>query len=118
MDKPFAVFVLVQVDGGYAATTRTKGRIGLPGGKVEKNESPVDAAYREGKEEGWEIKDIDPNPIQTVIREGKLFWWFKAKSAKKLDTYKEQGKITAFVASGKEILTSGYSNATLPITGG
>ena len=47
-ERPFAVFVLAPTDGGYAVTTRATdrgegGRIGLPGGKVDPGEDPVDA---------------------------------------------------------------------------
>jgi hypothetical protein len=57
--KPFAVFVLVPVDGGYAATTRANGRMGLPGGQVEPGETAFDAVYREAEAEFWMLTDCE-----------------------------------------------------------
>lgn len=51
--RAYAVFVVVKYKDGYAATTRDKGAepIGLPGGKVDPGETPIQAAYRECKED-------------------------------------------------------------------
>jgi len=119
-NKPFAVFVLVSFEIGYAATTRAKdtgeeGRIGLPGGKVDENESPIQGAYREAKEEGWEVFDISPNPIQKKLVEGKMIWWYSAKYARMLTNYKEKGRISPVIASKEQIKNSGYGNETLPL---
>lgn len=120
LDKPFAVFVLVPLEIGYAATTRAKdtgeeGKIGLPGGKVDENENPIQGVYREAKEEGWEVFDINPNPIQKKLVEGKMIWWYSAKYAKMLTNYKEKGRISPVIASKEQIKNSGYGNETLPL---
>lgn len=117
--KPFAVFVVSPVHGsGYAATTRASdrgeyGRIGLSGGKVDVGENPIDAAYRESKEEGWLVFNIDPNPIQKKSVDGKVVWWYKAISAKMLSDFKEKGRIQPIIVSKQDILKSGYGNDSL-----
>jgi hypothetical protein len=117
--KPFAVFVLSPVHGsGYAATTRSAdtgefGKIGLPGGKLDAGENPVDAAYRESKEEGWQMFNINPNPIQKKYVDGKEVWWYKAISAKMLSDFKEKGRIKPIIVSKQDILKSGYGNESL-----
>lgn len=113
--SPFAVFVLVPVDDGYAATTRANGRIGLPGGQVESGETPFDAAYREAEEEGWDIAGLDPSPIQKKPVDGRMVWWYRAGKAVKRKKFKEQGRITPFVATPEQIFNSGYGNDTLPL---
>lgn len=114
-ETPFAVFVIAPVDEQIAATTRAadrnkSGRIGLPGGKVDPGESPVDAAYRESLEEGWQITKIQPEPIHTDMVEGKLIWWYMAESATMLKNYKEQHRIKPILVSKEEIASSGYGN--------
>lgn len=117
-NTPFAVFVLAEVEPGlYAATTRAAdrgelGRIGLPGGKVDPGESPEDAAIRESAEEGFKVQ----GPL-TLIHEdfvdGKLIWWYRALSAKKLKSFKEQGRIKPILVPLKDIAESGYGNEFL-----
>lgn len=118
INVPFAVFVLAPVGNGYAATTRPadrgeSGKMGLPGGKIDPNENVIDAAYREANEEGWQIINIDPIPIQKRVIDGKLILYYKAESAKILTDYKEKGRIVPFVASAQQIKSSGYGNDTL-----
>jgi poly(A) polymerase len=118
-EPPFAVFVLAPIIGhGYAATTRASdrgetGRIGLPGGKIDSNENPIEAAYRESNEEGWEVFNINPTPIQKKYVDGKMVWWFKATAAKMLDNFKEKGRISPIIVSKEDILKSGYGNESL-----
>jgi 8-oxo-dGTP pyrophosphatase MutT (NUDIX family) len=61
--SPYAVFVVAfNEDGLVASTTRPydkTNKIGLPGGKVEKFETPIDAVRRESYEEGWDIDISD-----------------------------------------------------------
>ena len=119
-DKPFAAFVLAKYKSGYAATTRAAdkgetGKIGLPGGKLDLNETPVQAAEREAREEGWSIDIVNTDPIQIAQVEGKTVYWYEGVNAKPLNDYKEKNRITPIVASREEILNSGYGNQTLPI---
>lgn len=111
----FAVFVVAPVRGGIAATTRAAdrgeaGKIGLPGGKVDKGESEQQAAIREAKEEGWSVIGVESTPYYTAKVEGRTVSWFKATGAIELATYKEQGRISTMVASISEISASGYGN--------
>lgn len=119
--NPFAVFAVAPMGGGlYAATTRAKdrgeeGRIGLPGGKVDPGEEPVDALIREAREEGFELIGINPVPVMTRIVDGKPIQWFTCRSAHMLGEYKEKGRIAPFLATRDQILSSGYGNEYLKI---
>lgn len=72
---------------------RIKVKYGLPGGKVEPDETPLDAALRESTEEGWEFGQIDKMPFHVDIVEGKIIYWYKALNPKMLFNYKEKGRI-------------------------
>jgi hypothetical protein len=95
--SPFAVFVVYQFpDGKIAATTRPKDRasddkgvkVGLPGGKVDPGEDPMEAAIRESSEEGWRVSDLEFKHSDMV--QGNLVWWYSARSARPLREYKEK----------------------------
>ena len=119
MNNPFAVFAVANVSPSfYAATTRAadrgeSGKIGLPGGKVDAGETPVEALIRESKEEGFVLIGVSPNPIHSQLVDGKLVQWFRAEKAIVLQDYKEIGRIKNIVATKKEILNSGYGNENL-----
>lgn len=111
----YASFVVVKLPNGkIAATTRPyekskNHKIGLPGGKIEDNETSLEAAYRESEEEGWNVK-ID-KIIASKIINGKPIVWYLGSSAKKLDDYKEQNRgIKPIEVSIKDISSSGYGN--------
>lgn len=119
-ESPFAVFVVAYTGDGYAATTRPldrgeEGKIGLPGGKVDPGESPLEAAKRECTEEGWSIKIINPEPIHKQMLNGKMIWWYRGVSPKMLSTYKEMHRITPIVATKQDIINSGNGNENLGI---
>jgi ADP-ribose pyrophosphatase YjhB (NUDIX family) len=112
----FASFVVVKLpDGKIAATTRPyekskNKKIGLPGGKVEKGETPKQAAYRESKEEGWDVEKIG-NIIASKKVNGKVIVYFIGYGAKKLDDYIEkENDIEAIAVSIEEISNTGYGN--------
>jgi len=115
-DNAYASFVVVKLpDGKIACTTRPyeknkKNKIGLPGGKVEKNETPLEAAYRESEEEGWKINKIH-NIIASKNIKGKSIVWFDGDNAKKMDIYKEKNRgIKPIECSIDEISSSGRGN--------
>jgi len=115
-ENAFAVFVIVKLPNGkIAATTRPyekseNKKIGLPGGKVEQNESLIDAAYRESKEEGWNISKIG-NIIGSKIISGKPIVYFEGFGAEKLKNYKEKKNgIEPIEVSINEISNTGYGN--------
>jgi hypothetical protein len=114
--NPFAVFVVVKLPNNkIAATTRPyekskSKKIGLPGGKVEKNEDPIDAAYRESKEEGWEIEKIN-TIIASKMVGGKSIVFYSGTGAKKLENYKEKDNdIEPIEVSIEKISSTGYGN--------
>jgi len=117
-ESPFAVFVLAKANDGYAATTRAadrneQGKIGLPGGKVDIGESPVQAATRESNEEGWQVTITNTTPIHKQLVDGKMVYWYAGENAVKLNNFKEKGRITPIVATREQILSSGYGNENL-----
>jgi hypothetical protein len=94
-DNAFAAFVVIKLPNNkIAATTRPyekseNKKIGLPGGKVEKNEKPIDAAYRESQEEGWGVSKIS-KIIASKMVNGKPIVYFEGFGAEKLEDYKEK----------------------------
>jgi 8-oxo-dGTP pyrophosphatase MutT (NUDIX family) len=98
-----------------AATTRPyekskDKKIGLPGGKVESGEKPIDAAYREAKEEGWNVSNIT-RIIASKKVSGNPIVYFEGESAEMLKDYVEkENDIVPFEATIDEISSTGYGN--------
>lgn len=121
IESPFAVFLVGNVKGRkdlFAATTRAKdrgesGKIGLPGGKVDIGETPIEAVKREAYEEGWKTTSEIIGPIHKSMVEGKMIWWFKTTDLEKLQSYKEDHRILNIERTLEEISKSGYGNEFL-----
>ena len=117
-NSPFAVFVIAHfgLSSKLAVTTRDgkdAGRIGLPGGKVDAGETPVQAAIREAAEEGFRVKlDADAQPVHMAMVEGKLvYWYYTPWSVRPLVEYKEKARgIKATYATVEEVANSGFGN--------
>jgi 8-oxo-dGTP pyrophosphatase MutT (NUDIX family) len=117
--KPYAVFAISLKNGLIAATTRpydTKSKIGLPGGKVDPGETPIQAVNRECKEEGWNIvieEEILPFHYQYVG--GRMIhWYLSGDEPTMLDEYKEKDAgIIPTLARVGELANSGYGNECL-----
>ena len=115
--KPFAVFIAALTeDGQWAATTRAadrgeQGKIGLPGGKVDPGEHPLDAAIREAAEEGWYIA---PNSLDTIHEQyvdgNRVTYFASNQPAVQLEDWKEKGRIQPVTASYDDLVLSGYGN--------
>ena len=115
-ENAFAAFVVVKLpNNNIAATTRPyekseNKKIGLPGGKVEKNEKPIDAAYRESEEEGWKVSKIG-DIIASKMVNGKPIVYFEGFGAEKLEDYVEKNNnIEAIEVTIDEISNTGYGN--------
>ena len=81
--KQEAVFAIAHFgDGQIAVTTRPDHKesgilFGLPGGKVDNNESHIKALSRECSEEGWGGSlSIDSDPFYSIDYEGILCHWY------------------------------------------
>lgn len=119
----FAVFAVYQpIHGLVGATTRAAdrgeaGRIGLPGGKVDPGESPIDALVRECREEGWTIEEssIVHPPIKDAMVDGHRIQWFRVNSACRISGHKEEGRVEPIIVENCRILASGYGNDDLPL---
>jgi len=96
-----------------AADRNEQGKIGLPGGKVDIGESPVQAAKRESNEEGWQVDITNTTPIHKQLVDGKMVYWYAGENAVKLNNFKEKNRITPIVATIEQILSSGYGNENL-----
>lgn len=111
----FASFIIAPHKDGIAATTRAadrgeKGRIGLPGGKIDAGESARAAAIREAAEEGWNVFFVSEKPIHTAIVDGKPVAWFTALYASPKKRFKEQHRIQTVTTSREVVANSGYGN--------
>lgn len=117
--KYHASFVVAMTPSGLiAATTRPGGGIGLPGGKVEGDETPWEAAVREAAEEGWGVTVVSRRPIHTQLVEGKMVAWFAAANPRRLSYYKEMDRgILPVEAAMQEIADSGFGNENLGLVG-
>jgi tRNA nucleotidyltransferase (CCA-adding enzyme) len=120
-ESPFAVFVVHQFpDGTIAATTRPSDRsgddegvrYGLPGGKVDPGEDPMEAAIRESEEEGWSVNGLDFRYAAEV--QGKLVWWYHAKKALPLTDYKERHRGIRPIKVGMDKLQGFGNDVAIP----
>jgi hypothetical protein len=103
--------------GRLAATTRAAdrgeaGKIGLPGGKADPGETPVETALRESAEEGWVWGWVDPQPIHADVINGGLVLWFAGENPHMLETFKEAGRISPVWATAGQVATSGWGNGS------
>jgi len=109
----FASFAVCREGSNVWATTRDgkdAGRIGLPGGKVDAGEHPLDAARREAAEEGVAVHG-DALLVHAALVEGRLVHWYEFASASPLATFKEQARgIRAVLVPLVAIAESGYGN--------
>lgn len=117
--RPFAAFLVAPVFGApqmLAATTRPGGRIGLPGGKLDPNETAEQAVRREAREEGWIIA---PRTRLTLAHadfvEKRLVVWFLAnKPVRPAQTWKEAYRgIRPIALPIQTVARSGYGNEWL-----
>lgn len=109
----FAAFVLAEDARGIAATTRDDGRIGLPGGKVDKDENPFQAAVRESNEEGWNLL-VSSTAFKTDMVDGKWVQWYRGVPISPLQDYKEKNRgIRPIFVDRKAIENSGFGNEDL-----
>jgi len=122
-DRPFgqptfAAFAVVREGGLIWATTRDgadAGRIGLPGGKREPGEAPVNCARREAAEEGLHVHGAGCL-VHTALVDGRLVRWYEFDGATPLRQYKEQRRgIKPVLLSASAVAASGYGNDFLGV---
>ena len=115
LNRPYAVFAIALKNFKLAATTRPYdllNSIGLPGGKVEDDETAIEALIRECREEGWNVSiDEDAGRWSHAYIDGKLIEWYVVKNPIMLTDYKEkEAGIVPFWATHNEIIESGNGN--------
>lgn len=111
--KPYAVFAVAKIEylPFVAAVTRPEGGYGLPGGKVEDWETPVEALEREALEEGWSLYLDDAKPIHEAMVDGKMVHWFVCGiDAIQPKEWKERSRGIFPVGIRPENLTPGFGN--------
>jgi len=114
----FAVFLVSKIDDLFVATTRTDGKVGLAGGKIDKGESPKQALIREVSEEGWKLPaDVQLKLIHQQLVDGKICQWYQSdKSPVALTSYKEKYRgITPILINQQQLIDSGMGNQNLKL---
>jgi len=112
MKEP-AVFAVVFVNGKICATTREDGTIGLPGGKQEIGELPIETAMRESEEEGWKFTGVQlfHQFLTQVVNDRLVTWVYLEAGVKKLSDHKEKHRgIVPILCTVDEIIESGRGN--------
>jgi len=110
------IFVRTKLADRWAAVTRPcGGGVGLPGGKIEPDESPREAALREAREEGWLLPEVTTEMLHRVhdgIVDGHrvIWYWVPDVYAVPMDRYKEMSRISPVPATLGEIAAGGFSN--------
>jgi 8-oxo-dGTP pyrophosphatase MutT (NUDIX family) len=110
---PFAVFLVSKIGNQFVGTTRTDGKLGLAGGKVDQGETPQQALIRESNEEGWLLpSDVQLTLIHQQEVDGKLCQWFQSdKSPVRLTSYKEMRRgIKPILMNQQQLIDSGMGN--------
>ena len=108
-----SAFVFAMGHRGLVASTTRPNRpsaIGLPGGKLDKGESPLIAVRRESLEEGWEIYIPNKPPIHRQLVDGNMVEWFLGYNPRRLQVYKESNRIYNRWSTIEDIISSGYGN--------
>ena len=103
----FATFAVVFENDKVWCTTREDGTIGLPGGKVDPNETSMRACIRECSEEGLLINDAIGKIVKTDVVSDKPVVWYQFESATALTEYKEKYRgIKAVLVSIEDLIAS------------
>jgi len=112
----FAVFLVSKIGNQFVATTRTDGKLGLAGGKIDKGESPKQALIRECTEEGWKLpSDVQLTLVHQQLVNNQLCQWYQSdKHPVQLTSYKEMKRdIKPILISKQQLIDSGMGNQNL-----
>jgi hypothetical protein len=116
--KTHASFAIIFKEDGICSVNRLKQglitNIGLPGGKLEESETPIEAAIRESHEEGWDITNIifQREICIQVIDNNLVSYVLFVADVKELTEYKEKYRgIIPRIASEIDINHSGMGNS-------
>lgn len=96
MNPTTVAVVLAPHKDGWISSTRPidkrehPGAYGVVGGKLDPGETPLQAAIREAREEGWSVHDVAATPVHANYHGPHKIEYFVAEGAKKLRDYKEK----------------------------
>lgn len=112
INKVPASFAVIFIGDKICGTNRTDGTIGLPGGKCDPGETPVETAIRESYEEGWEIKTDNLIPYITQDVSGREVTWVLVQGPViMLTEWKEKDRgIGPILVPIQEMIDSGRGN--------